>query len=240
MKKLVLFLAVATAVAFASCGNKEAKQETPVAEEPAVEAESETLTLEDKWIISRVNDAAEYVTKALERYDLALAGQRVYELIWNEYCDWYIELVKARLWGEDEEDKKVVRFTLVMCLKNMLKMLHPFMPFITEEIWLHLPHEGETIMRTDWPKFDDALTFENEDKQMSMIMDAIKAVRNTRAGMNVPPSRKAKLYIQTEDKEIFANGQNYFKKLASASETKVYFICWLFLVLRMAVVLTHL
>lgn len=98
---------------------------------------------EDKWMISKVNEAVEYVTMAMEKYDLAMAGQRVYDLIWNEYCDWYIELVKTRLWADDEEDKKVVRFTLVMCLKNMLKMLHPFMPFITEEIWSYLPHGEE-------------------------------------------------------------------------------------------------
>ena len=102
---------------------------------------------EDKWMISKVNEAVKYVTETMEKYDLALAGQKVYDLIWNEYCDWYIELVKPRLWGDDEEDKKVVRFTLVMCLKNMLKLLHPFMPFITEEIWSFLPH-GESRQTT--------------------------------------------------------------------------------------------
>ncbi len=136
---------------------------------------------EDKWIISRVNDAAEYVNKALERYDLALAGQRVYELIWNEYCDWYIELVKKRLWGDDEEDKKVVRFVLVMALKNMLEMLHPFMPFITEEIWSFLPHsecEREDnpdcfLIKAKFPTYSEARNFAAEEAFMPFITEEI-------------------------------------------------------------------
>ena len=178
------------------------------------------LCLEDKWILNKFNRLAKEVTENLDKFELGVAVAKLYDFIWDEFCDWYIELVKPRLYEETDPTNKTAQKVLVHVLSNTLVLLHPFMPFITEEIWLHLPHEGETIMRTDWPKFDDALTFETEDKQMSMIMDAIKAVRNTRAGMNVPPSRKAKLYIQTEDKEIFANGQNYFKKLASASEVE--------------------
>ena len=178
------------------------------------------LCLEDKWILNNFNRLAKEVTENLDKFELGVAVAKLYDFIWDEFCDWYIELVKPRLYEETDPTNKTAQKVLVHVLSNTLVLLHPFMPFITEEIWLHLPHEGETIMRTDWPKFDDALTFETEDKQMSMIMDAIKAVRNTRAGMNVPPSRKAKLYIQTEDKEIFANGQNYFKQLASASEVE--------------------
>ncbi len=178
------------------------------------------LCLEDKWILNKFNRLAKEVTENLDKFELGVAVAKLYDFIWDEFCDWYIELVKPRLYEETDPTNKTAQKVLVHVLSNTLVLLHPFMPFITEEIWLHLPHEGETIMRTTWPEFDENLVFETEDKQMSMIMDAIKAVRNTRAGMNVPPSRKAKLYIKTEDKDVFANGQNYFKKLASASEVE--------------------
>ena len=182
---------------------------------------------EDKWMISRVNDAVEYVTNALEKYDLALAGERIYDLIWNEYCDWYIELVKARLWGDDEEDKKVVRFTLVMCLKNMLKMLHPFMPFITEEIWSKLPHGEEQadnpenfLIKANWPVANVGCHFPAQEAKLEMAMDAIRAIRNIRAEAEAAPSRKLKAIILAtgEKAEIMKSGERYLKNIANITE----------------------
>ena len=178
---------------------------------------------EDKWIINKVNEAIEYVDAAMERYDLALAGQRVYDLIWNEYCDWYIELVKPRLWGDDEEDKKVARFTLVMCLKNMLKLLHPFMPFITEEIWGFLPHgedEQGFLIKAEWPKTSISYIYPKSSKIVEMAMDAIKAIRNIRAEKNVVPSKKLRAIIlaEGEKEETMKAGANYLKNLANITE----------------------
>ena len=182
---------------------------------------------EDKWMISRVNDAVEYVTAALEKYDLALAGQRIYDLIWNEYCDWYIELVKARLWGDDEEDKKVVRFTLVMCLKNMLKMLHPFMPFITEEIWSFLPHGEEQadnpnnyLIKATWPKASAGCCFPAQEAKLEMAMEAIRAIRNIRAEADAAPSRKLRAIVLAEGEkaEIMKSGERYLKSIANITE----------------------
>ena len=183
---------------------------------------------EDKWIISRVNDAADYVTKALEKYDLALAGQRVYELIWNEYCDWYIELVKKRLWSDDEEDKKVVRFVLVMVLKNMLEMLHPFMPFITEEIWSFLPHsecerEGNPdcfLIKAKWPEFSEARVFTAEETRIEAAMEAIRAIRNIRSEADAAPSKALGAYIFAEaDKmDVVKAGERYIRDLANIND----------------------
>jgi len=178
---------------------------------------------EDKWMIKKVNDAIEYIDNAMERYDLALAGQRVYDLIWNEYCDWYIELVKPRLWGDDEEDKKVVRFVLVMCLKNMLKLLHPFMPFITEEIWGFLPHgddEQGYLIAAEWPKTSAAYIYPQAEKTLEMAMDAIKAIRNIKAEKNVAPSKKIKAIILAEGEkaETAKAGEAYLKNLANITE----------------------
>ena len=178
---------------------------------------------EDKWMLQKVNDAIVYVDNAMERYDLALAGQRVYDLIWNEYCDWYIELVKPRLWGEDEEDKKVVRFVLVMCLKNMLKLLHPFMPFITEEIWGFLPHgedEQGYLINAEWPKASASYVYPKAEKTVEMAMDAIKAIRNIKAEKNVAPSKKIKAIILAEGEkaETAKAGEAYLKNLANITD----------------------
>ena len=178
---------------------------------------------EDKWIINKVNDAIEYVDQAMERYDLALAGQKVYDLIWNEYCDWYIELVKPRLWGDDEEDKKVARFTLVMCLKNMLKLLHPFMPFITEEIWGFLPHgedEKGYLIKAQWPKTSLNYIYPKASGILETSMDAIKAIRNIRAEKNVVPSKKLRAIIlsEGEKEETLKAGTQYLKNLGNITE----------------------
>ncbi len=178
---------------------------------------------EDKWMIKKVNDAIEYIDNAMERYDLALAGQGVYDLIWNEYCDWYIELVKPRLWGDDEEDKKVVRFVLVMCLKNMLKLLHPFMPFITEEIWGFLPHgddEQGYLIAAEWPKTSASYIYPRAEKTVEMAMEAIKAIRNIKAEKNVAPSKKIKAIILAEGEkaETAKAGEACLRNLANITE----------------------
>ena len=182
---------------------------------------------EDKWMISKVNEAVEYVTKSLEKYDLALAGDKFYDLIWNEYCDWYIELVKPRLWGDDEEDKKVVRFTLVMCLKNMLKMLHPFMPFITEEIWSYLPHGEEQegnpqnyLIKASWPEFSLNCLFPKSSEIMEQAMDAIRAIRNIRAEAEAAPSKKLRAVILASGSKLedMKAGENHIRNLANITE----------------------
>lgn len=182
---------------------------------------------EDKWIFSRLNDATKYITEKMEEYDLALAGQRIYDLIWNEFCDWYIEIVKERLRGDDEEDKKIVRYTLVRVLKEMLIMLHPFMPFITEEIWSYLPKKpGETgseknfIIRADWPEYDEALLFPAETAKLEMAMSIIKAIRNIRAEADASPGKKLTAVILSgEDREdVVRAGERYIRKLANITE----------------------
>ena len=182
---------------------------------------------EDKWILSRINDAVQYVTNSMDKFDLALAGQRVYEVIWNEYCDWYIELVKGRLYGDDEEDKKVARFVLVRALKDMLKLLHPFMPFITEEIWGFLPKSTPTkdnpdnfLIKASWPIFDEKLTYEEEVKKLEMAMEAIRNIRNIRAEAEAAPSRKLRAVILSAGKELdyIKAGERYIKSLANITE----------------------
>ncbi len=181
---------------------------------------AEDLCLEDKWILNKYNRLVQEVTENIDKFELGVAVAKLYDFIWDDFCDWYIELVKPRLYEEEDPTNHAAQKVLVYVLSNTLALLHPFMPFITEEIWLHLPHAGETIMRTDWPKYSQTLVFEQQDKQMTMIMDAIKAIRNIRASMNVPPSRRAKLYVQTGEKDVFTLGDRFFKKLASASEVE--------------------
>ncbi|MCL1808623.1 MAG: valine--tRNA ligase [Clostridiales bacterium] len=178
---------------------------------------------EDKWIISKVNEAALYVTSVLDKFELALAGQKVYEVIWNELCDWYIELVKGRLYGGSEEEKAVCRYVLVRVLKDVLKMLHPFMPFITEEIWGYLPKEGnseEFLMLEPWPEHNEALNYEDEVKRIEMAMEAIRNIRNIRAEAEAPPSRKlrAVIYALGDDMECIKAGEEHIRSLANLSD----------------------
>ncbi len=181
----------------------------------------ENLALEDKWILSRFNALAMGVTDALEKYELGMAVQKLYDFIWDVFCDWYIEIAKIRLNGSDEAAKQTVKAVLVYVMSNTLKLLHPFMPFITEEIWQALPHTGESIMIAEWVKADDALRFSAEEEEMERIMSAIKAVRNRRAEMNVAPSKKAKIFIETAYADTFEKGKVFFERLASASEVEV-------------------
>ncbi|MDK2810539.1 MAG: valyl-tRNA synthetase, partial [Petroclostridium sp.] len=180
--------------------------------------ELEKLTLEDKWILSRYNNLVKEVTDNLDKFELGIAVQKLYDFIWDEFCDWYIELVKPRLYDKQSTSRLEAQYVLTYVLSNTLKLLHPFMPFITEEIWKHLPHEGESIMISAWPKYHEQYNFVEEEKQMSVIMAAIKSIRNIRAEMNVAPSRKAKLYVVTANVETFQKGKVFFERLAGASE----------------------
>ena len=181
----------------------------------------EKLSIEDKWILSQYNELVKGVTDSLEKFELGMAVQKLYDFIWDVFCDWYIELAKIRLNGDDSEAKSTVKAVLVYVMSNTLKLLHPFMPFITEEIWQTLPHDGESIMISEWPVFSDALVFANEEAEMEKIMTAIKAVRNRRSEMNVAPSKKAQLFIDTQSEETFSNGADFFMRLASASEVNL-------------------
>ena len=178
----------------------------------------DTLTLEDKWILSKFNSLARAVTDNLEKFELGLAVQKLYDFIWDQFCDWYIELCKARLQGEKAADARRV---LVFVMTRTLSLLHPFMPFITEEIWQSLPHEGEALIRAPWPVYDEALAFPAEEKEMERVMDAIRAIRNRRAEMNVPPSRKAEVYVETAFADTFHTGAPFIQRLASASAVRV-------------------
>ena len=178
------------------------------------------LALEDKWVISLYNDLVKEVTDNLEKFELGMAVAKLYDFIWDVFCDWYIEIAKIRLQkgGSEAKDAKQV---LVWVMSNTLKLLHPFMPFITEEIWQTLPHDGESIMISAWPEYDPAHSFEAEEAEMERIMTAVRAIRNRRAEMNVPPSRKAKVYIATAYKPAFEHGSVFMQRLASASEVVV-------------------
>ena len=179
------------------------------------------LELEDKWILSKLNSVIPEVTENMERYELGVAAQKVYDFIWDSYCDWYIELTKTRLQGEDEDSKLRAQQVLCYVLTETLKLLHPFMPFITEEIWQALPHSGDYLMLQQWPQHRAELDFPEEEKAMELIMDAIRGVRARRAEMNVPPSKKAQLTVSTLERAVFEQGIPFFKRLAYASDVTV-------------------
>ena len=177
------------------------------------------LAIEDKWILSKVNTLAKEVTDNLERFELGIAVAKLYDFIWDVFCDWYIEIAKIRLQsGEGADTAKAV---LVYVLTDILKLLHPFMPFITEEIYQAIPHDTESIMISKWPEFDPTLSFADEEAQMEKIMDAIRAIRNRRAEMNIPPSKKSKVYVETAFAGVFAVGSEFIKRLAYASDVEI-------------------
>jgi len=181
---------------------------------------SELMT-EDKWILSKYNKVVKSVTENLDKFELGVALSNLYDFIWDDFCDWYIELVKPRLFDKENPTGKACQYVLTYVLSHTMQLLHPYMPFITEEIWQHLPHEGESIMISEWPKYDEKLCFEKEEKEMELIMQAITAVRNRRAEMNVVPSRKAKVIIVTQKADVFEKSAPFFEKLASASSVEV-------------------
>ena len=178
----------------------------------------DTLTLEDKWILSKLNTLAKDITDNLEKFELGMAVQKLYDFIWDNFCDWYIELCKSRLQGEGAADARRV---LVYVMTRQLQLLHPFMPFVTEEIWQTLPHEGKALMGTAWPEYREPLHFPAEEKEMERIMDAIRSIRNRRAEMNVPPSRRAQVFVETAFAATFESGKPFICRLASASEVTV-------------------
>ena len=181
------------------------------------------LTDADKWILSKVNTLAAEVTDNMENYDLGVAVSKIYDFIWEEFCDWYIEMVKPRLYNDEDDTKAAALWTLKTVLINSLKLLHPYMPFITEEIFCNLSDE-ESIMISSWPVFKEEWNFKDEEKAVETIKEAVRGIRNTRTGMNVPPSRKAKVYVVTQDDsvaDIFIKGKVFFTTLAYASDVTI-------------------
>ena len=179
---------------------------------PAVE----DLEISDKWVLSKLNTLIGEVTENLEKYEMGMAVHKLYDFIWDTYCDWYIELTKARLYSEDEKRKQTAISVLVYVLDQILRLLHPFMPFITEEIWQSLPHQGEALIVAQWPQFRQELNFKAEEEHMESVMAAIRAIRARRTEMNVPPSKKAALFILTAKPQIFAEGEGFIQRLAYA------------------------
>ncbi|MEE1016297.1 MAG: valine--tRNA ligase [Ruminococcus sp.] len=179
------------------------------------------LHTEDKWILSTLNNVAKEVNENLEKFELGIAVQKVYEFIWDCYCDWYIELVKARLFNDADDSYIAAEQVLLYVLDQILRLLHPFMPYVTEEIWQTIPHEGETVMLSEYPTYKPELDFPEEEAEMRRVMEAIRAIRNRRSEMNVPPSRKAKVYVATKFADTFKNGSAFIEKLASANGVEV-------------------
>jgi len=181
----------------------------------------EKLELEDKWILSKLNTVISEVCDNMDKYELGVASAKIYSFIWDDFCDWYIELTKPRLNGDDENAKIGAQKVLLYVLTRILELLHPFMPFITEEIWQAIPHEGEALIVSKFPEFSEELNFTADEAAFEMVMDAIKAIRARRAEMNVPPSRKSHLIIVTENGEAYKNGEAFICKLAYANEVSV-------------------
>jgi len=179
------------------------------------------LALEDKWILSKYNTLVSAVTENLDKYELGIAVQKLYDFTWDVFCDWYIEICKSRLNGEDEKAADTARAVLIYVYTGILSLLHPFMPFITEEIWQSMPHNGEALVVAEWPKFCKELEFVSEESEFEKIMDVIRAVRNRRAEMNVPNSKKAKVCITSQSPQTFMAGEAYICRLASATEVEV-------------------
>ena len=182
------------------------------------------LTGADKWILSKVNTLAKDVTENMDKYELGIAVQKVYDFIWEEFCDWYIEMVKPRLYSDTDGTKGAALWTLKKVLGNALKLLHPYMPFITEEIYCTLHPEEESIMISSWPVFKEEWNFAKEEEAVEIIKEAVRSIRNVRTGMNVPPSKKAKVFVTAEDekiRKIFEEGEVFFAPLAHASQVTV-------------------
>ena len=176
------------------------------------------LEIADKWVLSKLNTLIAEVTENLEKYELGIAVQKMYDFIWDTYCDWYIELTKARLYSEDETRKQTAIAVLTYVLDQTLRLLHPFMPFITEEIWQSLPHEEEALIVAKWPEYQQELAFKEEETLMESVMNAIRAIRNRRAEMNVPPSKKAELFVLTAKPQVFTEGEGFIQRLAYADK----------------------
>ena len=188
------------------------------------EMPKDQLTAADKWILSKVNTLAKEVTENMDKYELGIAVQKVYDFIWEEFCDWYIEMVKPRLYNDGDTTKSAALWTLKTVLVNALKLLHPYMPFITEEIFCTLQSEEESIMISRWPEFTEEWHFAEDEAAVEIIKEAVRGIRNVRTGMNVPPSKKAKVFVVSESENVrntFENGKVFFATLGSASEVTV-------------------
>lgn len=197
--------------------------DTEIMEGVTRESVEANLTLADKWIISRANNVVKEVSDNMDKFDLGIAAQKIYDFAWSEYCDWYIEIVKPRLYSEDKEAKQTALYTLTYVLEKILKLLHPYMPFITEEIYTHLPTVEGSIVIAQWPHYTEADNMAKEEDMMNLTMDGIRDIRNVRSEMNVPPSKKAKVIIvpTEEKKEAMEAGKDYFVTLSSASEVEI-------------------
>lgn len=181
----------------------------------------EQLALEDKWIVSKFNGLVQAVTENIDKYELGLAVQKLYDFIWDNFCDWYIEIVKPRLQNKDnKQDNENAQRVLCCVLSGTMQLLHPFMPYITDTIWQALPHEGKSVMVSKWPEYQDALCFKAEEEQVERMMETIRAIRNRRAEMNVPPSKKANVILFTQHRESYEAGALFFGKLSYASEVE--------------------
>lgn len=179
------------------------------------------LTMADRWILSKANTLVKEVTDNLEKYELGIALQKVYDFVWEEFCDWYIEMVKPRLWNQEDETRAAAIWTLKTVLIQSLKLLHPYIPFITEEIFCNLQEDEESIMISSWPEYQDKWDFTREVQSVEVIKEAVRAIRNVRTSMNVPPSKKAKVYVVSENQDlldIFRHSQVFFAALGYASE----------------------
>ena len=179
------------------------------------------LRMEDKWIVSGVNRLIGEVTENIEQFETGVAATKLYEFIWDVFCDWYIEIAKLRLSGEDRAESGRCMQVLVWSMTSLLKLLHPYMPFITEEIYQALPHSNESIMTANYPVYSEALVFKSEETDFQMIMDAIKAVRVVRADMNVPTGKKINLFIEAKRNNVFDEGAEFITRLAGAREVVV-------------------
>ncbi len=182
---------------------------------------AEDLEIADKWVLAKLNTLIAEVTENMEKYELGVAIQKIYDFIWDIYCDWYIEMTKARLFSGDARRKHTAISVLVNVLDQILRLLHPFMPFITEEIWQSIPHEGTALIVASWPVCSESLNFKAEENQMESVMSAIRAIRARRTEMNVPPSKKAALFILTAKPQIFLEGEGFLQRLAYADEVKL-------------------
>ena len=181
----------------------------------------EKLYTSDKWILNRFNNVTAAVTENLEKFELGMAVSKLYDFIWDDFCDWYIELAKIRMNGADEESADSARRVLVWTMSNTLKLLHPFMPYITEEIWQTLPHDGEALIVAKWPEYDEALSFPQEAKNLENVMALIRAIRTRRNEMNVPPSKKAHIYIDTAHPAPYEEASEFIARLAYGSKVEI-------------------
>lgn len=181
------------------------------------------LEVEDKWIISELNSLIKNVDQNIDKYEIGLAADKIYDFIWNEFCDWYIELVKPRLYEEGNEESEVAaQSTLIHVLDKVIKLLHPFMPYITEEIYSIMPNKKDMLINETWPEYDDSFSFEKEVEEIEILIETTKSIRNARAELDIAPSKKAELFILVEEdvvKSKLENISHHFKTVASVSET---------------------